>query len=256
MSPLARFLTALAFLTRLAPGRPATAAELALSAPWFPAVGLVLGLLLAGPAACGLLAGHPAVLGWLLVAGNAWLTRGLHLDGLADLADAWGSSAEGERFWTIMKDSRAGPFGVMAVVLALGLQAALLGELAALRAYGPVVFTTVCGRMACILLIRLARSADGLTRPGLASIFIDRSGSGPETAGLDRRIAVALSLSAAAGIWLMGPAPLALSLALAALPPLALLRLGRARAGLNGDFLGAAMVLGELCPGLAWLILR
>ena len=46
-----------------------------------------------------------------------WLTGGLHLDGLADLADAWGANAPKERSLEIMKDSRVGTFGVIAIVL-------------------------------------------------------------------------------------------------------------------------------------------
>lgn len=65
----------------------------------------------------------PAVTGGLTVGLLAFLTRGLHLDGLADTADALGSGAPAERALEIMKDSRTGAFGVMAVALLLYVKA-------------------------------------------------------------------------------------------------------------------------------------
>jgi adenosylcobinamide-GDP ribazoletransferase len=55
-----------------------------------------------------------------MVAGGVLLTRGFHLDGLADAADALGSLAPRERMLAIMKDSAVGAFGVLALVLTLG----------------------------------------------------------------------------------------------------------------------------------------
>nr|WP_222622448.1 adenosylcobinamide-GDP ribazoletransferase [Ramlibacter albus] len=59
------------------------------------------------------------------------LTGALHEDGLADLADGLGGSAERERALEIMKDSRIGSFGTIALVLAFGLKVALLAVIAA-----------------------------------------------------------------------------------------------------------------------------
>jgi len=96
---------------------------MAASLPWFPCVGLVLGAglygvtLLAALSPWGVWTGGAA---FLVVAGGVILTRGLHLDGLADAADALGSLAPRERMLEIMKDSRVGTFGVLALVLTLG----------------------------------------------------------------------------------------------------------------------------------------
>ena len=96
---------------------------MAASLPWFPCVGLVLGAALYG---LTLLAGlspwgaWPQGAAFVVVAGGVFLTRGLHLDGLADAADAWGSLASREKMLSIMKDSRVGTFGVLALVLILG----------------------------------------------------------------------------------------------------------------------------------------
>jgi cobalamin synthase len=59
----------------------------------------------------------------------AWLTRGLHLDGVADLADGFGGSFEPARRLAIMKDSSTGAFGVVALVVLLLVKTASLFHL-------------------------------------------------------------------------------------------------------------------------------
>jgi len=108
------------------PGDPgeagAASSGMATALTWFPCVGLVLG---AGLFGLTLLAGFLPGGGWaggaalVVVAGGVLLTRGLHLDGLADAADAWGSLASREKMLVIMKDSRVGTFGVLAIVVIL-----------------------------------------------------------------------------------------------------------------------------------------
>lgn len=120
-------LAALAFLTRLPlPARPFDARSQASSLAWYPLVGLLLGAVLALLA--WLLRGAPPMVGAVLVLA-AWvaLTGALHLDGLADSADAWvGGLGDRGRTLAIMKDPRCGPAGVTALVLVL------LGKFAAL----------------------------------------------------------------------------------------------------------------------------
>jgi adenosylcobinamide-GDP ribazoletransferase len=92
-----------------------------------PLVGLAIGGLVGG-VVLGLLAlGAPGLLAGVAgVATAAGLTRGLHLDGLADLADGLGSYDGPERMLAVMKDPSTGAFGVIALVTALGAQAAAL----------------------------------------------------------------------------------------------------------------------------------
>lgn len=112
--------TALRTLTVLpVPGRDAR--DLARALSWFPLVGCLLGLMLWGLAlaldfATG---GWPAGAAVMSVAGSAFLTRGFHLDGLADWADGFGGGRDKERTLAIMKDPHMGAFGVMALVLVL-----------------------------------------------------------------------------------------------------------------------------------------
>lgn len=95
---------------------------------WYPAAGLLIGLLLAllGSAVAGLLGAALVVALWVS------LTGALHLDGLADCADAWvGGMGDRERTLAIMKDPACGPMGVTAVVLVLLLKVAALEMLLA-----------------------------------------------------------------------------------------------------------------------------
>lgn len=114
-------LIALQFLTRLPVRLPwlPSPQENGRSLLWYPAVGLLLGLLLA--ALHWLFASVPfALQAALLLCAWVWLSGGLHLDGLADSADAWvGGYGDPERTLAIMKDPACGPMGVIALVLVL-----------------------------------------------------------------------------------------------------------------------------------------
>ena len=112
---------ALGFLTRLPlPAvRDFQPAELARALVWFPAAGLVVGAAVALVAALGALLDP-----WLgALAGVvmwAWITSGLHLDGLADTADALGAAhRDPARFLAVLADPHVGSFGVIALVLQL-----------------------------------------------------------------------------------------------------------------------------------------
>lgn len=122
---------AFGFLTRL-PVRIAHVdrAAQASSLKWYPVVGAVIGLLLTASAT--LLRGLPALpAAALLLVTWVALTGALHLDGLADTADAWiGGLGDRERTLTIMKDPRSGPAGIVALVLVLIVKFAGLATLA------------------------------------------------------------------------------------------------------------------------------
>lgn len=268
-----RFLATLGFLSRLAPARVQSEADMRRSMFHLPLCGLVIGLCACAPVLAGLFAGMPLAQAWLIVMLSAWMTRGLHLDGLADVMDGAGQHLNPERFWVIIKDSRSGTFGVAALVLALLGQTALFAEILRARpdwgAFAlPWIF--VFGR-ACA--VGFGRAHRAIIRPGLGGLFL-AGATVPAVAwafGLTAFLAAmlaalpahVLSFSPAfapapwLGPWLAPPlaAGPALLLALcsvlgfSALAALAALfplhRLARAVGGINGDFLGAAIVLGE-----------
>ena len=125
---MSAFLIALQFLTRLPislPGMPAPAA-VGRSLLSYPLVGLLLGAVLLS-AQWALQGVAPALQAALLLILWVGLTGGLHLDGLADSADAWaGGFGDRERTLTIMQDPRSGPIAVVVLVLLLLLKFAAL----------------------------------------------------------------------------------------------------------------------------------
>lgn len=272
-----RFLSTLGFLSRLAPARVLCEADMRRSMFHLPLCGLVIGLCACAPVLAGLFKGMPLAQAWLIVLLSAWMTRGLHLDGLADVMDGAGQHLNPERFWVIIKDSRSGTFGVAALVLALLGQTVLFAEVLRARPdWGPFAlpWVFVFGR-ACA--VGFGRAHRAIIRPGLGGLFL-AGATVPAVAwafALTLFLAVMLAALPAHGptfapalaptfVPIFAPAPwLAPSLAvgpaflpalwpvlgfsalaaLAALWPLH--RLARAVGGINGDFLGAAIVLGE-----------
>lgn len=118
-----------------------------------PLVGLVLGGIAAGILAAASYAGTGPLLAAVLALGSlALLTRGLHLDGLADVADGLGSGKPAEGALRIMKASDIGPFGVLALLFTLLAQTAALTQTAARHgadaAAVALVVAVVCGRVA------------------------------------------------------------------------------------------------------------
>lgn len=142
------YLLAVQFFTRLpVTGRLAewvgySPAMLRASAAHFPGIGWLVGAVAAG-AYVLLLALLPPVPFAPLVAAalstvaTILLTGGFHEDGLADVTDGLGGSSERDRALEIMKDSRVGAFGAMALVLALLCKVALLALLGSAEGMAP-----------------------------------------------------------------------------------------------------------------------
>ncbi|MBP7974742.1 MAG: adenosylcobinamide-GDP ribazoletransferase, partial [Acinetobacter sp.] len=113
------FLIALQFLT-IVPvqlKQIPTARQNAQSLLFYPVIGLLIGLILFGLSVA--LIELPAILlASIVLVIWIWLTGGLHLDGLADTADAWvGGFGDRERTLQIMKDPASGPIGVLSLII-------------------------------------------------------------------------------------------------------------------------------------------
>ncbi len=240
-----RLLIALSFLTRLAPAKSVSNEEFGASLETFPTVGMVLGAIISIPFALGLLKSYPLIAGWLAVGGSIVLTRGLHLDGLADIADGWGSGATGDRFWTIVKDSRTGAFGVIALVFFLMGQAFLFGELFKDGQFGSVAYAFVLGRAAAVWLSIIGIH---ITRPGLGRLF---------AAGATFRTGCSVFLQTCIfGLLFVPLKGIIVSFFLTAICLGLLFRLAHRQSGLNGDFLGSMIVLCETAACLACLFVQ
>jgi adenosylcobinamide-GDP ribazoletransferase len=214
--------------------RAAAGAAMALA----PAVGAALGVLvgavllaLAGLGAPALLAGTAAV------AASAALTRGLHLDGLADTADGLGSYRSADAALEIMRRPDVGPFGVAALVLTLLAQAAALAALAGRAwpaALAAVATAAATGRLAAAWACR--RGVPAARPEGLGALVAGTVGAAPLAVGT---LAVAvLAVPAVPGRPWQGPAA-----ALAALAAVVLWQRHAVRrlGGVTGDVLGASV---------------
>jgi len=182
-------LVAVGFLTRI-PVPTSASGEgrgQAASLAWYPLVGLLLGALLAGLA--WTLQSLPSLLSAVIVL-VAWvgLTGALHLDGLADSADAWvGGLGDRDRTLTIMKDPRCGPAGVVALALVLLLKFAALASLPSSDGY------------LLLLAPMLARMA--LTAAFISTPYVRSGGLGT---GLVAAPRVACVIALSAGVALCG----------------------------------------------------
>ncbi|MEN8641163.1 adenosylcobinamide-GDP ribazoletransferase [Pseudomonas sichuanensis] len=241
------FWIALQFLSSLPvslPGMP-TPAQMGRSVLFYPAVGLLFGLLLW--LASHLLQGVAAPLqAALLLALWVLLSGALHLDGLADSADAWlGGFGDRERTLQIMKDPRSGPIAVVTLVLVLLLKFCALWVLVEGGAGGLLVVAPIVGRAAMLGLF--------LTTP-----YVRPGGLGTALAEhLPRRAAgwILLGSAGAVGVvggWAVMAALLAALLVFAWLRQLMCRRLG----GTTGDTAGALLELLELTVVVALAVMR
>ncbi len=221
---------------RTAPDRATVAAAMY----WAPVVGLLIGGVSAGILLLATRIGHTGALlaAVLAVAAGAALTMALHLDGLADFADALGSGRPAEQALDIMKRSDIGPFGVVTLVLVLLLQVSALARAQALgRGAVAIIAAAVTARLAIVLACRPTVPA---ARPSGLGALVAGSVRVPPAAAL------AAAVLAAAGTinWIFAAA-VAAGLAASVLTTfLATRRLG----GITGDVLGAvAEITATVC---------
>jgi len=162
---MTRLLAALAFLTRV-PVRPIhrsfEASDVGRAALFFPLIGAAIGLVQLG--VFRLLRPHlpSLVVAVLVVALSAWVTRGLHLDGLADFADGLGGGSTREDALRIMRDPAVGAFGVIALVLVLVVKIAAVDALPSAEA---LVLAPALARWAAVpigVFLPYAREGQGL----------------------------------------------------------------------------------------------
>ncbi|WP_030765717.1 adenosylcobinamide-GDP ribazoletransferase [Streptomyces sp. NRRL F-2664] len=218
-----------------------------------PLAGLAVGVLAAVPGVLLLLLGAgPLLAAAVTVAVPAALTRGLHLDGLADTADGLGSAKPADEALRIMKRSDIGPFGVIALVVVLLVQTAALAQAYAdswIRGALAAVVAAVAARLAMAL---AAREGVPPARP---------EGLGAAVAGvLPRTTAAALAAlvtAAAAAAALPAGLPAAARAAAAVLAGLLaadvlLRRCVRRFDGVTGDVFGA---LSEVAATAALIVL-
>lgn len=238
-----KYLQALAFLSILPLPRHVHALhgrDLAEAAAYFPLVGLTLGFFMAGAAWAALPLFPLPVVAVLALVLNFFLTRGLHLDGLADTADGlMGPVGRDKALWA-MADSAVGAMGAVALILVLALKIALLASFSPLQLLPALFFMPLAGRWAMVYAGSLHQPARD---EGLGSLFLRELGYRQL---LRASLGAVIFLGAVA---LIDPA-LAPALLLGCLGALAGAHIlaalaARRLGGLTGDILGAVGELGE-----------
>ena len=162
------FLAAVQFLTSLPVKKDFTPGQLGRASAWFPAVGLGLGLVLAGLNWLLGLILPAGVVNALLIVALVGLTGALHLDGLADTCDGLAGYRTVEERWQVMRDSRTGAFGAVGIVLLLLVKYASLNAVPSSLMTPTLIFFPVASRWAMVYAVFAYRYA----RPsGLGTAF-------------------------------------------------------------------------------------
>lgn len=226
---------------------------------WAPALGALAGALTGAVAAAGTAAGLPAALAALLGVGAAALfTRGLHLDGLADLADGLGSARPAAGALEVMRRSDIGPFGVITLVFVLGAQVLALARLAEASPWAALAGAVAAGAAGRTAITWACTPGVPAARPeGLGAMVagtVPAAGAAAATAAV--LAGCSLGLLVSPGFAAACAASLAAGLAGAALlRRRAVRRLG----GVTGDVMGALAETGAtvalvvLAGSVAWL---
>jgi adenosylcobinamide-GDP ribazoletransferase len=228
--PGSGFWSAVTFLTTLpAPSAALPPEGLGRAAVWFPAVGVVIGVLLWGVRWLGDQLFDPWLAGALVVTAWAVLTGGLHLDGLADCCDGLLAPVGRERRLEILRDPRLGSFGA----LGLGLFLLLKTLATAHAAHAALLIAPAWARWALLVAARQPQARPG----GMGASF---------AAGMTPGV---LAAAALLPLLLGGLAPLRglVALLVAGGAIWGALRLARARiGGVTGDVYGLVVELCEL----------
>jgi adenosylcobinamide-GDP ribazoletransferase len=212
---------------------------------YFPVVGLVLGVILAliNAALSPIL--PSGVVNLIVILSLIALTGAIHLDGLADTADGFFSKAAGkEEILNIMKDSRIGTMGVIAIAGDILLRYELLGGIPSKSRVSALILMCVIGRFSQALAAFCSKSAT--PESGIGRHFIGK------VSGRDMRQAIFLAILICILAWF----PLGVLVLLFVLPiSLLIIRFINGRiGGMTGDTVGAISEVAEIAVLLFVLI--
>jgi adenosylcobinamide-GDP ribazoletransferase len=225
------FLTILPVIDR----RPASDETVAASFAWFPIVGFLVGVALIGEDRLLAYVFPQVIRSVLIIISLTIITGAVHLDGLADTADALGAGRDRERALDIMRDSRVGTFGASAIFFDLALKILALSTLAGHRRYVALIAAPMLARWAMLL---VTRGLPYLRESGAGSTLLsgESKSLGPRAA-----IVAAFTLAVIIALGALRPTAVAIAIVIA-------MRLfyGRWLGGVTGDLIGACGELVEI----------
>ena len=209
--------------------------ELSRSVPWFPVVGALVGLLV-GTSYWLLSQIIPgSVAATASIALGVIVTGAFHLDGLADVADAFPGAATVERRLEILKDSRLGTYGTSALVLVLLLEIASLANLSPLDGFKVAIAANSLGRSSAVFVMLISRPAQ-VSSLGLS--YVSDLSFWRASIGIMAGSGLTYGLLGLPGLILI----------LCCLPPALIIRVWSYRSigGISGDSLGAVAQVSQM----------
>lgn len=225
---------AMAFLTVIPVATAEGGSGERLGRAYFPAVGALLGLVAGIGFALFAAVASPLVAAVAATAVMALLTGALHLDGLADAADGLFGGGDAARRLEVMRDSRVGSFGLVAVVLVLVGDVAALAGMAPLRAIVALVIAGAISRWTMLVVIALVP-------------YVRDAGLGVAAGGPHRRLDIALGSAIVAIVCLLDWRRALASVLVALLVAVVVGSIARRRiGGATGDVYGATAELTQL----------
>jgi adenosylcobinamide-GDP ribazoletransferase len=227
------FLTIIPVIDR----RRASNASVAASLAWFPLVGFALGAALVAE---DWILAHifaQVIRSVFIVISITVVTGAVHLDGLADTADALGAGGDRERALEILRDSRVGTFGASAIFFDLTLKILALSTMAGHRRYAALIVAPMLARWAMVL---VGSGLPYMRASGAGATLL--SGKSP-----DARAGMVAVFTLVAILALGAPRTIALAVAVAiAIVVAARMFYRRWLGGVTGDLLGACGELVEI----------
>lgn len=215
-------------------------------ASYFPVVGLLIGgILYIAYLLLEDLFSREIVMTFL-VAFSYILTRGMHIDGLADTFDGLFSNKDREKIIEIMKDSRLGTNGVLALVFMVILKILFLSDIRQSLLFSALLVSPVIARLSVVFSIAISKSARG--GKGLGGLLLERAGL--------REFVIALLISTIAGYFVMPLKDLALLYVIfLSFTYLISKYISKKIGGMTGDTLGAVNEFVELIAFIYFSIL-
>jgi len=219
--------------------------ELEKCMPFFPVVGLLIGIIIAAfDQVMGIIL-PPLPASVMTAIAMTGISGGLHMDGLADTADGFFSARPRERVLEIMRDSRTGVMGVLAVVFVIVLKVSVLISILPPFRPGIIVLMPLAGR--CSFIVMMTALPYVRREGGLATAF----GVGKSWLNVLWASAFLLAAGWLAGHWMGFAASFSALLVAALFSAYCFRKIG----GYTGDTLGAGCELAEIVPAIAAVVL-